>query len=116
MNALMASESSKEPKKRSLLSKLNPLSYIFKSTPEEVEEGEFPSDERIISIFGVPIFQTESAGDLDEDFVILSEPAAPAEGTPQTQGPTEPEASQEPNDSNTSKGFFSKVLDGINPF
>jgi len=116
VNALMASESSKEPKKRSLLSKLNPFSYIFKSTPAEVEEGEFPSDDRTVSIFGVPIFQTESAGDLDEDFVILSEPAAPAEGTAQTQGPTGPEASQEPNDSNTSKGFFSKVLDGLNPF
>jgi parvulin-like peptidyl-prolyl isomerase len=116
VNALMASEFSKEPKKRSLLSKLNPFSYIFKSTPDEEEEGEYPSDERTVSIFGMPIFRTESAGDFDEEFVVLSEPAAPAEGTAQTQGPTEPEASQEPNDSEKSSGFFSKVLDGLNPF
>jgi len=116
VNALMASEFSKEPKKRSLLSKLNPFSYIFKSTSDEEEEGEYPSDERTVSIFGMPIFRTESAGDLDEDFVILSEPAAPAEGTAQTGEPTEPEASQEPNDSEKSSGFFSKVLDGLNPF
>jgi len=116
VNALMASESSREPKERSLLSKLNPFSYIFKSTHVEEEEGEFPSDERTISIFGMPIFQTESAGDFDENVVILSEPAAPAEGTAQTQEPTEPEAAQEPNDAKTSKGFFSKVQDGLNPF
>jgi hypothetical protein len=116
VNALMASESSREPKERSLLSKLNPFSYIFKSTPDEEEEGEYPSDERTVSIFGMPIFRTESAGDLDEDFIILSEPAAPAEGTAQTKEPTEPEASQEPNDSDKSKGFFSKALDGLNPF
>ncbi len=116
VNALMASESSREPKERSLLSKLNPFSYIFKSNPLEEEEGEYPSDERTVSIFGIPIFQTEAAGDLDEDVVILSEPAASAEGTAQTQEPTEPEASQEPNDSIKSKGFFSKVLDGLNPF
>ena len=116
VNALMASESSREPKERSLLSKLNPFSYIIKSTSVEEEEGEYPSDERTVSIFGMPIFQTESAGDLDEDVVILSEPAAPAEGTAQTKEPTGPEASQEPNDSENSKGFFSKVLDGLNPF
>jgi len=116
VNALMASESSREPKERSLLSKLNPFSYIIKSTSVEEEEGEYPSDERTVSIFGIPIFQTESAGELDEDVVILSEPAAPAEGTTQTQEPTEPEALQEPNDSEKSKGFFSKVLDGLNPF
>ncbi len=116
VNALMASESSREPKERSLLSKLNPFSYIIKSTSVEEEEGEYPSDERTVSIFGIPIFQTESAGDLDEDVVILSEPAAPAEGTAQAKEPTGPEASQEANDSKTSKGFFSKVLDGLNPF
>jgi len=116
VNSLMASAASKDPEERSLLSKLNPFSYIFKSTPVEEEEGEYPSDERTISIFGTPIFQTESAGDLDEDVVILSEPAAAAEGTAQTKEPTGPEASQEPNDSEKSKGFFSKVLDGLNPF
>jgi len=116
VNALMASESSREPKERSLLSKLNPFSYIIKSTPDEVEEGEYPSDERTVRIFGMPIFRTESAGDLDEDVVILSEPAAPAEGTVQTKEPTGPEASPVPNDSENSKGFFSKVLDGLNPF
>ena len=92
VNALMASESSKEPKERSLLSKMNPFSYIFKSTPDEVDEEEFPSDDRTVSIFGMPIFRTESAGDPDEDFVILSEPAAPAKETAQTNAPTEPEA------------------------
>lgn len=116
VTALMASESSREPKERSFLSKLNPFSYIIKSTSVEEEEGEYPSDERTVSIFGMPIFQTESAGDLDEDIVILSEPAAPAEGTGHTKEPTGPEASQEPNDSKNSKGFFSKVLDGLNPF
>ncbi len=116
VNALMASESSREPKERSLLSKLNPFSYIFKSTPLEEEEGDYPSDERTVSVFGMPIFKTEVAGDLDEDVVILSEPAAPAEGTAKTKEPTGPEISQEPNDSKNSKGFFSKVLDGINPF
>ncbi len=87
VDALMASASNNEPKERSLLSKLNPFSYIFKSTPVEDEDGEFTSDEKTISIFGKPIFQTESASGSDDDFVISSEPSTPAAGTAQPKAP-----------------------------
>lgn len=87
VDALMASAANREPKERSLLSKLNPFSYIFKSTPVEDEDGEFTSDERTVSILGKPIFQTESATGSDDDFIILSEPSTPAEGTAQPKAP-----------------------------
>ena len=87
VDALMASAAEREPKERSLLSKLNPFSYIFKSTPAEDEDGELTSDQKTISIFGKPIFQTESASGSDDDLIISSEPSTPAAGTTQPKAP-----------------------------
>jgi hypothetical protein len=71
---------------------LNPLSYITSETP--IDEN---SDEKIVSVFGVPLFKTDS---VDDD--IVGDPLA---------GPvsTEPQEKAE-------KGFFSSILQSINPF
>ncbi|NIO11418.1 MAG: hypothetical protein GTO40_26725 [Deltaproteobacteria bacterium] len=115
VNALMAS-ASKNTEERSLMSKLNPFSYIFKSTPAEDEDGEFTSDEKTVTVFGKPIFRTESATGSDDDFDILSEPSTQGQGTAEPQGSSDAQAAAVPEEENESKGFFSKVLDGINPF
>lgn len=80
VNSLIASASRRNRKEdRSFLSYLNPFSYIFRETPVEGEEapGQL-SGKNIVSLFGVPLFTTESADNVPED------PLAPL-GT--TQGP-----------------------------
>lgn len=77
VNSLMASESRKRRKEEpGFLSYLNPLSYIMSETPIEGEDaqGEL-SGENVVSIFGTPLFTTESSDDVPEDLF------APPEGT-----------------------------------
>lgn len=100
VDSLLASASRRSRKEEpGFLSYLNPLSYIFSETPVEGEdaEGEL-SGENIVSIFGVPLFTTESDGDLSEDFII-------PEGTNGSD-----QSSEE------SPGFFSSMWESLNPF
>ena len=91
LNKLMAS-STKQTKqqKPGVLSYLNPFYYIVKETPIQNDQGE-DTDQRIMSVFGVPFFKT------DADAEVPADPLAPP--TTKTE-PTE------------SKGFFSS----LNPF
>jgi parvulin-like peptidyl-prolyl isomerase len=80
---------------RSFLSYFNPLSYIVKETPLEEEQNNDPNSplqgKNIVSVFGVPLFATETVEDAPDVF-------APP--------PKEPEK----------KGVVSSILDSLNPF
>lgn len=100
VNTLIASASRRNRKEdRSFLSYLNPFSYIFRETPVEEEEatGQL-SGKNIVSLFGIPLFTTESADDVPED------PLAPL-------GPTQQPA-QKTEESSDSSSFWSI----FNPF
>lgn len=76
---------------RTVLSYLNPFSYIVKETPFDEDDQKGPlSGKSIVSIFGVPLFSTETAEDAPD---ILAPPAAPK-----------------------GKGVFSTIVDSLNPF
>ena len=92
LNALMAkSTRSTRSEERSALSYLNPFSYIVKETPFEEEDPNSPlSNKSVVSVFGVPLFMTETP---DE--------------TPDILNPPPPESE---------KGTFSTIIDSINPF
>ena len=75
---------------RTFLSYLNPLSYIVKETPFEEEDPKSPlNGKSVVSVFGVPLFTTDSVED------------APDVLTPQPK---------------ESENSGSSILDSINPF
>ncbi|MGH7853587.1 MAG: hypothetical protein ACREP3_09100, partial [Candidatus Binatia bacterium] len=75
---------------RSLLSYLNPFSYIVKETSFEEDDPKNPLRGRsIVSVFGMPLFTKETV----EDAPDVLAPPQPAE-----------------------KGVGSKILDSLNPF
>ena len=93
VNSLMARSSRPvRREQRSVLSYLNPLSYIVSETPFEEEDPKSPlANKSVVSVFGMPLFVTDNVDD------------APDILTPQ------PEPEQ-------SKGIFSSIVDSINPF
>lgn len=92
VNRLMArSGRSRQYEDRTFLSYLNPLSYIVKETPFEEEDANSSlHDKKVVSVFGVPLFTTDSGEDVPD---VL---------TPQ------------PKESEKSSG--SSILDALNPF
>jgi len=78
---------------RSVMSYFNPFSYIVKETPFEDEDKKSPlSGKSVVSVFGVPLFTTDSVEDAPD---ILTPPPPPQD---------------------SSKGVFSTILDSLNPF
>lgn len=77
MGALMAKSTRLGRREdRTLLSYLNPFSYILKETPSEDEDQTGPlAGKNIVSVFGVPLFTTEAVDDVPD---VLS-PAADAD-------------------------------------
>lgn len=98
--ALMAKSSRLDRREeRTFLSYLNPLSYIVKETPFDEEEKRGPlAGKNIVSVFGVPLFTTETVDDVPD---VFSQPAATAE---------KPAESREP------EGFFGSIVNRLNPF
>ncbi len=92
MNTLVArSMRPVRQQERSVLSYLNPFSYIVKETPFEDEDQKSPlAGKSVVSIFGVPLFTTETADDTPD---ILTPPKQ-----------------------DSGKGVFSTIIDSINPF
>ena len=91
MNTLMASSNRGRREERSVLSYLNPFSYIVKETPFEDEDGKSPlKDKSVVSVFGVPLFTTDTVDDAPD---VLNPPP-----------------------SQSGKGVFSTILDSLNPF
>lgn len=76
---------------RSLLSYLNPLSYIVKETPFEDEDPKNPlQGKSVVSVLGLPLFTTETVEDAPD---VFAPPPKEAE-----------------------KGGVSGILDSLNPF
>jgi len=99
VNALMAqSNRSGRGEDRSFLSYFNPLSYIVKETPLDEDQNNNQKGtlqgKNIVSVFGVPLFTTDTVEDAPDVF----EPP-----------PQEPEK-------NEKKGAVSGILDSLNPF
>jgi hypothetical protein len=93
MNTLMAnSNRTTRREDRSVLSYLNPFSYIVKETPFEDEDAKGPlKDKSIVTVFGVPLFTTDTVEDAPD---VLSPPPPSQSG----------------------KGVISTILDSLNPF
>ena len=92
MNTLVArSMRPVKREERSVLSYLNPFSYIVKETPFEEEDPKSPLAGRsVVSIFGVPLFTTDTVDDVPD---ILTPPKQ-----------------------DSGKGVFSTIIDSLNPF
>ena len=84
---------------RSLLSYLNPLTYIVKETTLDEDDPKSPLYGRnIVSVFGVPLFTRENTDDVPD---VL----APVDKSTENDGKKE-----------KSGGFLSSIVDSINPF
>jgi peptidyl-prolyl cis-trans isomerase SurA len=85
---------------RSWASYLNPLSYIVKDIDVEENDPKSPMyGKKIVSVFGVPLFTT----DANEDVPDVLTPPPPEK--PTDKPPEKP-----------SDGFFSSIIDSLNPF
>lgn len=92
VNSLMARSNRPARRERSVLSYLNPLSYIVSETPFEDEDPKGPlANKSVVSIFGTPLFVTDDAAEAPD---IFAPPPQPAQ----------------------SKGIFSSIVDSLNPF
>jgi hypothetical protein len=81
---------------RGWLSYFNPLSYVTKEIDTEEDDPKSPMyGKKIVSVFGVPLFTSEDASDVPD---VLSPPP-----------PEKPAEKQ-------SGGFFSSIIDSLNPF
>lgn len=101
MGSLMAKPTRLNRKEdRGLLSYFNPLSYIVKETAPAEEDQKGPlAGKNIVSVFGVPLFTTDSVDDVPD---ILSPPVQPADTNSQTK--------------ESGGGFFSSIVNRLNPF
>lgn len=101
MGSLMAKSPRLNRKEdRGLLGYLNPFSYIVKETPSDEEDQKGPlAGKNIVSVFGVPLFTTDTVDDVPD---VLSPPAQPAEKKSQTE--------------ESGGGFFSSIVSRLNPF
>ncbi len=103
VDTLMASRYRRSKSESGFLSYLNPLSYIVSETPIEGEntEGNL-SGQKIVSVFGLPLFKSDSVDDVPEDALpSLEEMNSPAPKSEKT---------------GESGGFFSSIWKKLNPF
>lgn len=84
---------------RSWVSYLNPLSYVTKEIDVEENDPKSPMyGKKIVSVFGVPLFTSEANDDVPD--VLSPPPEKPVEKPPEKP----------------SGGFFSSIIDSLNPF
>ena len=82
---------------RSWYSYLNPLSYVTKEIDVEEDDPKSPMyGKKIVSVFGVPLFTSEANDDVVPDVLSPPPPEKPAE--------------------KQSGGFFSSIIESLNPF
>jgi peptidyl-prolyl cis-trans isomerase SurA len=102
MDSLVAQSTRSPRRERTFLSYLNPLSYIVSETPlDELDPNGPLADKNIVSVFGVPLFATDRVDDVPDVLAPATEPPS--------SGASDAEA-------NKSGGFFSSVIDTLNPF
>ena len=102
MDSLIATSRTSRRQERTFLSYFNPLSYVTKETPLDELDPKGPlADKNIVSVFGVPLFTTERVDDVPDVLAPAAEKSrSGASGS----------------DSNKSGGFFSSIIDTLNPF
>jgi len=102
MDSLIATSRTSRRQERTFLSYFNPLSYVTKETPLDDLDPKGPlADKNIVSVFGVPLFATERVDDVPDVLAPAAEKSrSGASGS----------------DSNKSGGFFSSIIDTLNPF
>lgn len=103
MDSLIASSTrTNRRQERTFLSYFNPLSYVTKETPLDELDPKGPlADKNIVSVFGVPLFTSERVDDVPDVLAPAAEKSrSGASGS----------------DSNKSGGFFSSIIDTLNPF
>ncbi|MBM4259946.1 MAG: hypothetical protein FJ145_00720 [Deltaproteobacteria bacterium] len=98
---------------RSFFSYLNPMTYISKEIPFEETDPKSPLyGKSIVTLFGMPLFTKDSHDDVPD---ILSTPTGRSGGAgldlPAGNAPAGPATS-----SSSSGGFFSGLVDSLNPF
>jgi peptidyl-prolyl cis-trans isomerase SurA len=102
MDTLIAKSTRSDRKERTFFSYLNPLSYVTSETPLEDLDPKGPlADKNIVSVFGVPLFTSERVDDVPD---VLAQPAEKSSGAASGS------------ESKKSDGFFSSVVDTLNPF
>jgi peptidyl-prolyl cis-trans isomerase SurA len=86
MGSLMAnSNRSSRKEERGVLGYLNPFSYIIKETPSDEAEQKGPlAGKSIVSVFGVPLFTTDTVDDSPDD--VLSPPVQQTDKNSQESG------------------------------
>jgi peptidyl-prolyl cis-trans isomerase SurA len=101
VDSLMAkSARSSRREERTFLSYLNPFSYVVKETPVEDADPRSPlAGKNIVNVFGIPLFTTEAAEDV-----------------PDVLAPPPDNSSKGGSSSDQSEGFFSSIVDSLNPF
>jgi len=106
VDTLMASRYRRSKSESGFLSYLNPLSYIVSETPIEGENAEGKlSGQNIVSVFGVPLFKSDSVDDVLEDALpSLEEINSPSPKSEKAEKTEE------------SRGFFSSIWKKLNPF
>ena len=102
MDSLIARSSRTSRRDRTFLSYLNPFSYIYKETPLDELDPKGPlADKNVVSIFGVPLFTSERVDDVPDVLAPAAEKSS---------------SGSSGSDSNKSGGFFSSIVDTLNPF
>jgi peptidyl-prolyl cis-trans isomerase SurA len=102
MDSLIARSTRSTRRERTLLSYFNPLSYVVSETPlDELDPNGPLADKNIVSVFGVPLFATERVEEVPDVLAPASE---------------QPRPSGSDSEANKSGGFFSSVIDTLNPF
>jgi peptidyl-prolyl cis-trans isomerase SurA len=102
MDSLIAKSTRTNRQERTFLSYFNPLSYVTKEIPLDELDPKGPlADKSIVSVFGAPLFTTERVDDAPD---VLSPPVEKS-----SDGASG-------SDSKKSGGFFSSVVDTLNPF
>jgi peptidyl-prolyl cis-trans isomerase SurA len=100
VDSLIGRTAKTKQSERSFLSYLNPFSYLIKETPFEEDDPRSPlAGKSVVSVFGVPLFTTETVEEVPD---VLSPPAE--------------SSGQSSSESGKSGGFFSSIIDSLNPF
>jgi peptidyl-prolyl cis-trans isomerase SurA len=111
VDSLMAKSTRLDKRKdRSVFSYLNPFSYLTKDTEVDEDDPKSPLyGKKIVSVLGVPLFTSDATDDVPD---VLSTPPEKTAGSTSSSGASSSGGS----DSGKSGGFFSSIVDTLNPF
>jgi len=115
MDSLMAKSNRPQQRteSRSFISYLNPMTYISKEIPFDDDDPKSPLyGKSIVTIFGMPLYTKDTSEDVPD---ILNAPVGGATGSGGGTGLDLP-AGNSSGAGSSDSGFFSGMLDTLNPF